>query len=156
MKKVILIFTFAIAAFQFASAQSAQSLYLELGGPGIASINYDLRFSGREGGLGGRIGVGYSKFVSNGSSVVYLPLGINYLVGKEKGHYFEIGAGVTPVFNSSPDGDSAISETFANLVLGYRFQPIGSGFTFRAFICPVLGNGIFVPYYAGLSFGYAF
>jgi hypothetical protein len=106
--------------------------------------------------LGGRIGVGYSKFVSNGTAVTYLPLGINYLVGKEKGHYFEIGGGVTPVFNSSPDGDSAISETFAHLVLGYRLQPIGSGFTFRAFVCPVLGNGIFVPYYAGLSGGYKF
>ena len=146
----------AMTAFQFASAQSAQSVYFELGGPGIASFNYDLRFSGREGGLGARIGVGYSNIVSSGSSVVYLPLGINYLLGKEKGHYFEIGGGVTPVFNASPDDDSAITETFAHLVLGYRFQPIGKGFTFRGFLCPIYGNGIFVPYYAGISGGYTF
>ena len=156
MKKGSLIFTLAIAAFQFASGQSVQSVYIELGGPGIASINYDHRFSGREGGLGGRIGVGYSKFVSDGSSVVYLPLGINFLVGEEKGHYFEIGGGVTPVFNADPDGDSAISESFAHLVFGYRFQPINKGFTFRVFLCPVYGNGILVPYYAGLSGGYKF
>ena len=156
MKKLSLIFTLAMAAFQFVSAQSAQSVYFELGGPGIASFNYDIRFSGREGGLGGRIGVGYSKLVSGGSSVGYLPLGINYLFGKEKGHYFELGGGVTPVFNSSPEGNSVITETFAHLVLGYRFQPIGSGFTFRAFVCPVYGNGVFIPYYAGISFGYKF
>ncbi|MBP6513421.1 MAG: hypothetical protein KA347_12205 [Bacteroidia bacterium] len=156
MKTIFFAFTLAIAAFHFASAQSAQSVYFELGGPGIASFNYDTRFSGREGGLGGRIGVGYSKVVSSGSSLVYLPLGINYLLGKDKKHYFEIGGGVTPVFNSSPEGESAINETFAHLVLGYRFQPINKGFTFRAFICPVYGNGIFVPYYVGISGGYKF
>lgn len=156
MKKIFFAFTLAMAAFHFASAQSAQSVYFELGGPGIASFNYDLRFSGRQGGLGGRIGVGFSNIVGPGSSVTYLPLGINYLFGKDKRHYFEIGGGVTPVFNASPDGDSVISETFAHLVLGYRFQPIKKGFTFRAFICPVYGNGIFVPYYAGISGGYKF
>lgn len=156
MKKLFFVFTLAMAAFHFASAQSAQSVYFELAGPGIASFNYDLRFSGRQGGLGGRIGVGFSNVVSSGSSVVYLPLGINYLLGKDKKHYFEIGGGVTPVFNSSPDGESAITETFAHLVLGYRFQPIKKGFTFRAFICPVYGNGIFIPYYAGISAGYKF
>ena len=156
MKKIFFVFTLAMAAFHFASAQSAQSVYFELGGPGIASFNYDIRFSGREGGLGGRIGVGFSNIVDPGSSVTYLPLGINYLFGKDKRHYFEIGGGVTPVFNASPDGDSVISETFAHLVLGYRFQPIKKGFTFRAFICPVYGNGIFVPYYAGISGGYKF
>ncbi len=156
MKKIFFVFTLALGAFHFASAQSAQSVYFELGGPGIASFNYDLRFSGRQGGLGGRIGVGFSNIVSSGSSVVYLPLGINYLFGKDKKHYFEIGGGVTPVFNSIPDEDSVIAETFVHLVLGYRFQPITNGFTFRAFICPVYGNGIFIPYYAGISAGYKF
>ena len=156
MKKIYIVFTLTLAAFHFATAQSAQSVYFELAGPGIASFNYDLRFLGREGGLGGRIGVGYNKLVSDGIPVVYLPLGINYLLGKDKRHYFEIGGGVTPVFNSSSDGSSAITETFAHLILGYRFQPIKKGFTFRAFICPIYGNGIFIPYYAGISAGYKF
>ena len=155
MKKIFIVFALVLAAFHFTSAQSAQSVYFELGGPGIASFNYDTRFLGSESGLGGRIGLGYSKFVSDGIPVVYLPLGINYLLGKER-HYFELGGGFTPVFNSSPDGDSAISNSFAHLVLGYRFQPIKKGFTFRAFICPVYGNGIFIPYYGGISGGYKF
>ena len=159
MKKIYFVFALFLASFHYASGQSAQSVYFELAGPGLASVNYDLRFSGRQGGLGGRIGVGYSKVLSGGSSVVYLPLGINYLLGKDKKHYFEIGGGVTPVFNtntSSPDGDSAIAESFAHLLLGYRYQPINKGFTFRAFLCPIYGNGVFVPYYAGLSAGYKF
>ena len=155
MKKIFFAFILALAAFHFASAQSAQSVYFELGGPGIASFNYDLRISGRQGGLGGRIGVGFSNIVSSGIPVYYLPLGINYLLGKER-HYFEIGGGFTPVINASPDGDSAIPNSFAHLVLGYRFQPINKGFTFRAFLCPVYGNGIFVPYYVGISGGYKF
>ena len=136
MRKIYFVFTLVLAAFHFASAQSAQSVYFELAGP-----------------------VGFSNVVSSGSSVIYLPLGINYLLGKDKKHYFEIGGGVTPVFNSinaNPEGDSAITETFAHLVLGYRFQPINKGFTFRAFMCPIYGNGIFIPYYAGISGGYKF
>ena len=158
MKKYFIVLILTLAAFHFTSAQNAQSVFFELGGPGIASFNYDLRFSGRQGGLGGRIGVGFSNIVDPGSSVTYLPLGINYLLGKDKKHYFEIGGGITPVFNASTsnDDDSAIAETFVHLVLGYRYQPIKKGFTFRAFICPVYGGGVFVPYYAGISGGYKF
>lgn len=155
MKKIFFAFTLALAAFHFASAQSAQSVYFELGGPGIASFNYDLRFSGRQGGLGGRIGVGYSKIVSDGNAVFFIPIGINYLIGKEK-HFFELGAGVTPVIGNDYPDDSVLSETFGHLLFGYRFQPINKGFTFRAFLCPVYGNGIFVPYYVGISGGYKF
>ena len=100
-----------------------------------------------------------NPFILNWLGLALLPLIINYLLGKDKKHYFEIGGGVTPVFNSinaNPEGDSAITETFAHLVLGYRFQPINKGFTFRAFMCPIYGNGIFIPYYAGISGGYKF
>jgi hypothetical protein len=155
MRKLIFVFAFVFAAFHFTSAQSAQSVYFELGGPGIASFNYDTRFSGREGGIGGRIGAGYSKLVSDGISVFYLPLGINYLIGKEK-HFFELGAGVTPGIGNENGGDTALSETFGHLLFGYRFQPINNGFTFRAFVCPVFNSIDFIPYYAGLSAGYKF
>ena len=155
MKKIFFVLTLALAAFHFTSAQSAQSVYFELGGPGIASLNYDLRFSGRQGGLGGRIGVGYSKLVSDGNSIFYLPVGVNFLIGREK-HFFEIGAGITPVIGNENGGDSALSESFGHLLFGYRFQPINNGFTFRAFVCPVFNSNDFVPYYAGLSVGYKF
>lgn len=155
MKKIFFVFMLAMAAFHFATAQSAKSVYFELGGPGIASLNYDFRFSGRQGGIGGRIGVGYSKLVSDGNSVSYLPLGINYLIGREK-HFFELGAGITPVIGNENGGDTALAESFGHLLFGYRFQPIANGFTFRAFVCPVFNSLDFVPYYAGLSIGYKF
>lgn len=155
MKRIYFVFTLALAAIHFAAAQSAQSVYFELGGPGIASLNYDLRFSGKQGGIGGRIGVGYSKVVSDSNSAFYLPLGINYLIGKER-HFFELGAGITPVFGVEYPGDSVLAELFGHLLFGYRFQPINDGFTFRAFVCPVFNNNDFVPYYAGLSVGYKF
>jgi|GEM_PF-3396551 len=120
MKKISFVFTLAITAFHFAAAQSSQSVYFELGGPGIASFNYDLRFSGKQKGIGARIGFG-SSF--DGNSVFYLPIGINYLIGKEK-HFFEMGAGFTPVFGNKHPGDSAISESFGHLLFGYRFQPL--------------------------------
>jgi len=152
MKKISFVFTLAITAFHFAAAQSSQSVYFELGGPGIASFNYDLRFSGKQKGIGARIGFG-SSF--DGNSVFYLPIGINYLIGKEK-HFFEMGAGFTPVFGNKHPGDSAISESFGHLLFGYRFQPLNDGITFRAFVCPVFNSNDFVPYYAGLSLGYKF
>ena len=153
MKKVLILFALALGSFQWASAQSAQSFYFELGGPGLASFNYDTRFSGREDGIGGRIGIG--GFTVDGSGVVFLPIGINYLLGKDSRHYFEIGAGATPVFaNDGSDGN--FSETFGHLLFGYRLQPLNGGFTFRAFVNPIFGNGFFIPYYVGLSFGYKF
>ncbi len=153
MKKLLFIFTLALASYHVANAQSAQSVYFELGGPGLASFNYDTRFTGREDGIGGRIGVG--GYSIDGEGVVFLPIGINYLLGKDSRHYFEIGGGATPIFGDN-GGDGTFSELFGHLVFGYRLQPINGGFTFRVFLCPIFGNGDFVPYYAGLSFGYKF
>jgi hypothetical protein len=153
MKKNILIFTLTLAAFHFASAQSAQSVYFELGGPGLTSLNYDIRFKGQDG-LGARIGFG--AMGSDNEAIVYLPLGLNYLIGKDGPHYFEIGGGVTPVLGEVEGDDVFQNDLFGHLLLGYRFQPINKGFSLRAFMCPVFGNGEFVPYYAGLSIGYKF
>ena len=138
-----------------ASAQGAKSVYFELGGPGLASFNFDTRFGPKEAGFGGRIGVGGFKIDEVG--VIFLPIGLNYLLGKDGRNYFEIGAGATPVFLSGEgESDSDFSETFGWLNFGYRMQPAEGGFTFRAFITPVFGNGVFIPYYGGVSFGYKF
>lgn len=138
-------------------AQAAKSVYFELGGPGIASFNFDTRFGNKEDGLGGRIGVGGFSLTIDGekNGVVFIPIGLNYLLGKDTKNYFEIGAGITPVFASS-DGDGNFSSTFGHLNFGYRLQPQNGGFTFRAFITPVFGGFGFIPYYGGVSFGYKF
>lgn len=158
MKRCILtgFILLAMAAGAFAQQSAAKSMYFELGGPGLASINFDSRFGPREGGLGGRIGFG--GFSIDGSGVVFVPVGLNYLIGKDTRNYFEIGAGVTPIFASGDftDNGETFTSTFGHLNFGYRLQPKQSGFTFRAFITPIFGEFGFVPYYGGISFGYKF
>src|SRR6218665_2902340 len=84
--------------------QAAKSVYGELGGPGIASINYDMRFQKKDNGLGFRVGIGgfsvrseYSDGSSERLSLFTVPLGLNYLIGNDGRHYFEVGAGATIV-----------------------------------------------------------
>lgn len=151
---------FSIAVFFFAAtcvnAQAAKSIHFELGGPGLASFNFDTRFGPKEDGIGGRIGIG--GFGIDGESVIFVPIGVNYLLGKDSKNYFEIGAGVTPVFISDDiaNDDDNFDATFGHILFGYRMQPKNGGFTFRAFISPVFGSGFFIPYYGGVSFGYKF
>ena len=154
MKKIFLFIIVAVCVSTISSAQ-AKSVYFELGGPGLASINFDTRFNKGEAGLGGRIGVG--GFSIDNESVVFVPIGLNYILGKDNKNYFELGGGVTPVLTNieGDDGDN-FSSTFGHLLFGYRMQPANGGFTFRAFINPIFGKGFFLPYYGGVSFGYKF
>jgi len=137
----------------------AQNVYVELGGPGLLfSANYDTRFSNRRDGMGGRIGAGYISV--DGNSLFTLPIQANYLLGKQ-GKYFEIGLGATFV---STDGNSRdeflsfddTSNVIGTMTFGYRYQPVNGGFNFRASINPVFNSSNFVPYFAGISFGYTF
>lgn len=154
MKKVILAFALFFGLAQAASAQ-AKSVYFELGGPGLASFNFDSRFTKSEAGIGGRIGVG--GFSIDGESVVFVPIGLNYILGKDSKNYFELGGGVTPVLTNINNGSGdSFESTFGHILFGYRMQPANGGFTFRAFVNPIFGKGFFVPYYGGVSFGYKF
>ena len=166
MRKFIVTSTLFVLAISSTCAQAAKSVYFELGGPGLASFNFDTRFSPKEDGIGGRVGIGgfsiRSEF-SNGtttstehSTVIFIPLGLNYILGKDNKNYFEIGAGATPVITSSSFNDENFSTTFGYILFGYRMQPQHGGFTFRAFICPVFSGFGFIPYYGGISFGYKF
>ncbi len=155
MKKLFFAVLFLVGA-NAVNAQAAKSIHFELGGPGLASFNFDTRFGPKEDGIGGRIGIG--GFGVDGESVIFVPIGLNYLLGKDNKNYFEIGGGVTPVFISEElnDNDGNFSTTFGHILFGYRMQPQNGGFTFRAFISPVFGSGFFIPYYGGVSFGYKF
>lgn len=154
MKK-FLTAAFLILAYNCLQAQApAKSVYFELGGPGLASINYDMRFKPGEDGLGFRAGFG--GFAVDGASLVTVPVGLNYLLGKDNRNYFELGAGATLVSAGDDYSGDTFSGTFGHLTFGYRLQPANGGFTFRAAIVPIFGQGGFIPYYAGLSFGYKF
>lgn len=141
--------------------EKSRAVYAEIFGNGIIySFNYDQRFANRLDGLGFRAGISYIAI--DGVSVSTIPLGLNYLLGKN-GKYFELGAGATygigvdrsNTFASGSDettGDGFIG----TMTLGYRSEPKDGGFLFRAALTPVFGNGVFWPLFAGISFGYAF
>jgi len=154
MKKLLLVIITGLFIMNSAFSQGAKSIYFELGGPGIASFNFDTRFGPKEDGFGGRIGVG--GFSIEGASAVFIPVGVNYLLGKDQKNYFELGGGVTPVIISDDGSDGNFTSTFGWFSFGYRSQPVNGGFTFRAFITPVFGEFGFFPYYGGVSFGYKF
>lgn len=159
MKKAFIAIALLFISTACLKAQTAaKSIYAELGGPGIVSFNFDTRFSKTEGGLGGRIGFGGLSV--DGSGFVTVPVGLNYLLSKDNRNYFEIGAGATyiGVSNVFTDNDenSHNSSVFGHLSFGYRLQPAKGGFLFRAAIVPIFGKGFFIPYYAGISFGYKF
>src|SRR5258706_10942670 len=99
MRKLLILFLSFIVISINARSQAAKSIYAELGGPGLASINFDTRFGNSESGIGGRVGIG--GFSTNGSTLLLFPIGLNYLIGGDTKNYFEVGAGVTIVSASA-------------------------------------------------------
>ncbi len=161
MKKLKLLFILSLFFFTQSKSQTSKAVYAEIGGPGLASANYDMRFSQNDDGFGGRIGVGgfsLSDGFGSRASIFTVPVGVNYLLGKDGKNYFEVGAGFTYIGGSSKDefNSDNFSSSFGNITLGYRLAPANGGFMFKAQITPVFGSGFFIPYYAGLGFGYKF
>jgi hypothetical protein len=163
MKKVLLSLLIAgLISINFAYSQkAAKAAYAELGGPGLASANFDIRFAKKEDGFGGRIGIGgfsLGDSYDGHVGIITIPVGLNYLLGKDRKNYFEIGVGFTYVGATSRDEFESdnFSSSFGNLTLGYRLAPEKGGFFFKAEVTPVFGNGFFIPYYGGFGFGYKF
>jgi hypothetical protein len=167
IKTFILLLIFIVTIPSLFAQKATKAAYVELGGAGIASINYDMRIMKKNDGLGFRIGIGGFS-INNGSyktTALFVPVGLNYLLGKDNKHFFELGAGATfvslkekntfndPYYQNSND---RFNSTFGHLYFGYRVQPKDGGFLFRAGLTPIFGKGYFIPYWAGVSFGYAF
>lgn len=154
MRKLFILSVLVFCLSNMARSQAA--MFFELGGPGLASFNFDTRFTGRSDGIGGRIGVG--GFSIDDEGAIFVPVGLNYLIGKETKHFFEVGAGFTYVDYTSDitDDDGMFRTSFGHLSFGYRMQPRRNGFLFRAAIVPVFNKNGFLPYFAGVSFGYKF
>ena len=139
-----------------ATAQGpAKAIFFELGGPGLASINYDMRFSKSEKGLGAGAGVGGFS-IGRGNergTAIFIPLAVNYIMSKNERDYFELGVGVTPVILReifSEEGKT-FSRTFGHVNIAYRLQPKAGGLFFRAAITPIFSRSFFWPYYMGFS-----
>ena len=135
-----------------------RSVFIELGGPGLAlSLNYDTRFGNGRDKWGYRIGAGYYNTGSNWVATV--PFQINYLYGR--GHSFlELGAGTT--FVRSEGSTNGTYFQFDNITgfigtatIGYRYQQANGGINFRIAFVPILYDQGLIPA-GGLSVGYTF
>jgi hypothetical protein len=138
------------------SAKNASCIYGELGGNSLFfGANYDFRFKGQNG-LGMRMGLGF--FGGTGGGLLSVPVGLNYLVGKKGPSYFEAGFGATYLSYTGDDFFDGASGVFVIPTVGYRYQPLGKGFTGRVFVGPLIatgeGSGWFM--WGGLSAGYKF
>jgi hypothetical protein len=160
MKKLLTSIALSVISLCKLSAQAPQ-FYAELGGPSVAGINFDTRFSKKDNGLGGRVGFG--GIAIEGDGVLFFPVGINYLLGKpESKNFFEVGINLTYVSalenGQEADPDNNLADTWGSLTLGYRYQPTTSGVTFRASVNPFFAfkNDVIWPLYGGISVGYRF
>ncbi len=134
-------------------------MFVELAGQGLLfTFNGDFRLSASRNNMGLRAGIG---FISDGDvSIVTIPLGVNFLFGKN-GKYFETGLGATFIVGDYGFLDND-AHSIGTMFFGYRSQPVDGGFNFRAGIAPIFHTGsqyvrsFFFPYYPGVSFGYTF
>ena len=144
------------------------SFYAELGGAGILfSANIDRRFNKSHLGWGGRIGLGFisgyleddgSGYYDNPSSVLSVPIQINYIFGKKGNpHAFEVGAGVTFTGKKIEVLDFYEKPTsiFGSASFMYRRQPVNGGFSWRIGFTPLIANG-YIQAFGGASVGYNF
>lgn len=149
----------------FEPGPRAKTIFVELGGPGFISANYDFRFNETRNAWGMRAGMGY--FAIEDESFFTIPVQVNYLLGRD-GNYFEMGAGASFLHetytqynydswgNTSNTQKISDSQLMGTLTFGYRKQPIDGGFNFRAGLSPVFWEGNFIPYLPYISFGYSF
>jgi hypothetical protein len=179
MKRLLFLFSFIflIQNFGFAQAPGTQSVYLELGGAGLAySFNYDFRFNKEDiNSWGMRVGAGgwaTRNFNNSSEGLLTIPVQVNKLFGSHK-HFFELGGGATFIYYRDKwvdwNNQTTIYKEFdfilgsgdtpafmGTLNIGYRRIPVDGGFTFRANLNPIFNHNGFWPLWVGVGFGYAF
>ena len=148
------------------SARNA--IYFELGGNAILySLNYDRRFTNTWTGRAGLMFVSVEATDPESGDRVDVTLGIvplmaNALLGRGT-HRLELGIG--PLFavggGEIEDAEVGDVEEFSGAglagvtsTIGYRRQPLGGGFVFRAGLTPFYSDGLQI--WAGLSVGLSF
>ncbi len=165
---IFLLVSFSATA-QRKFSKHASQLQLEVfGKSGLFSINYDARFAKKDKGIGFSLGLGGAPLGLGGYSCnsgfqLSLPVGLNYLVGKNK-HLLEMGAGFAPVLISGtkifctmpPDEKYFFSDdtgSYGYLLAGYRYQPINKKMTYRIFVSPLFQKDYNTKFWGGASFG---
>jgi hypothetical protein len=133
------------------AARPYRTIFGELGGPGIFSINYDQRFKGSKG-LGFRAGIGGIGILT--TFILAAPIGLNYLLGANS-HYLELGAGIS--FVTASDHNTSLFNRYNTgyvnyFIVGYRYQP-SRGLSGRIFLSPLVSNHGQFAFWGGLSLG---
>jgi hypothetical protein len=90
--------------------------------------------------------VGAGGLFTSDETLITLPIGINYLVGKNTKSYLELGGGFTLVSSKTPNPHDDFRGSFAFLNINYRYQPKNNGISFRAGFMPSWGKHFTVPY----------
>ena len=127
-----------------------KNITLELAGSHILwGLNYDMRLQrGRNDGFGFKVGFGGAQInvesdeASLGIAYVSVPLEFNHVLGKRR-HGLVTGIGVLTGYGNleatSPDNSidlKGIGVLGAYANVGYRLQPLNSGFTFQVNVNP--------------------
>src|SRR5258708_2533047 len=132
MKTILLITAIVLFAADTLFALGNKSVYVELGGNGIAfSANFDSRFTKNENGFGFRVGIGIVPALDIGfastSAILTIPVGVNYLVGKAP-NYFEGGIGATyasgslSVFGSEKEKGAVLHLSQAQAIAMHQWE----------------------------------
>jgi len=125
-----------------------------LGSGVLVNLNFDMRMNkeSREG-FGFKVGIGNTSIYLD-ENVTTLPLGINYIFGKQKSGLL-LGANATVAFGDSEDYDE-IKHFVPSLEIGYRFRPISKGFAFQVTYNPIFNTvDGFKPLWFGVGLGYS-
>ena len=137
-------------------AQHQKFVYIEGGGSGVLlNANYDMRFKkDTRSGLGFKAGIGNSFYLEDGSATT-LPLGINYLIGKNKSALL-LGANTTFAFFGKETSKFNTSGYIPSLEIGYRYTPLKKGFSFQATYNPLFNTvDGFKAVWLGIGLGYS-
>ncbi len=97
-----------------------------------ASVNFDMRFKKDENdGFGFRAGVGNSLILDE--NITTIPLGVNYLLGKNKSSLLLGANGTLGLFDNKLEDifNRQNSQFIPSLELGYRYRPISKGIAFQ-------------------------
>jgi hypothetical protein len=117
-------------------------IFLEAGGHGLASINFEQYLSKH---IGVRVGYG-----------VYIPILLNFYFGENYLLALGVGAMYSPYVCSKPYVEKERTLLLGGTI-GHKFQPSNGGFTLRYSFTPTFNpsNGKFFPMF-GLSLGLAY
>ena len=167
-------------AFNKGFTQTSKAVFAELGGIGLPySFSFDTRLKpNTNSGIGIRAGLG--GFALEDEKMLTVPVQLNWLLGTGR-NFFEVGVGATFVhydgYSYGSDyvcdatgcfptgkryaGDfvlpiSTVNSIMGTMSFGYRRQPAGAGFTWKAALTPLFNDNGFWPLFAGIGVGYKF